>query len=166
MLLWEGSHATGCYWGGSHAIGEGSHAIMGGGPMMFWGGSHAVMGPQFLPPSQWGPNRGMGAEVEFWGGGEAHKGSPPLTNTLKSPPPPKFPAPPDPPTLSRQHLSYLQEIGTGWFGKVSGCGAERGFGGGSFWGGSNAIGGGPMLFSGGHMLLRGGPILLGGVPCY
>lgn len=28
--------------------------------------------------------------------------------------------------LSRQHLSYLQEIGSGWFGKVSGWGWEAG----------------------------------------
>lgn len=27
--------------------------------------------------------------------------------------------------LSRQHLSYLQEIGSGWFGKVSGAGGGR-----------------------------------------
>jgi hypothetical protein len=27
--------------------------------------------------------------------------------------------------LSRQHLSYLQEIGSGWFGKVSGTGGGR-----------------------------------------
>ncbi|XP_055567955.1 LOW QUALITY PROTEIN: serine/threonine-protein kinase LMTK3 [Falco cherrug] len=32
------------------------------------------------------------------------------------PPPPTDPS--KPPSLSRQHLSYLQEIGTGWFGKV------------------------------------------------
>ena len=32
--------------------------------------------------------------------------------------------------LSRQHLSYLQEIGSGWFGKVSGAGGGRPGGGG------------------------------------
>lgn len=37
-------------------------------------------------------------------------------------------SPPDMTTplgLSRQHLSYLQEIGSGWFGKVSGAGGGR-----------------------------------------
>lgn len=41
---------------------------------------------------------------------------------------PLFAPPPDMTTplgLSRQHLSYLQEIGSGWFGKVSGAGGGR-----------------------------------------
>lgn len=45
--------------------------------------------------------------------------------------PPPFCPPPDMTTplgLSRQHLSYLQEIGSGWFGKVSGSGGGEGGG--------------------------------------
>lgn len=39
-------------------------------------------------------------------------------------PPPHSPDMTTPLGLSRQHLSYLQEIGSGWFGKVSGAGGE------------------------------------------
>lgn len=41
-------------------------------------------------------------------------------------PPSPFPDMTTPLGLSRQHLSYLQEIGNGWFGKVSGAGLGGG----------------------------------------
>ncbi|NXV73254.1 LMTK3 kinase, partial [Atlantisia rogersi] len=51
-----------------------------------------------------------------WGG---RQGVPMLPHPPCTPkPPPPIPEPPKPPGLSRQHLSYIQEIGTGWFGKV------------------------------------------------